>query len=237
MNSQNTFASQLLSYQKAYDIEPLFSDLLDLCLCVLSPSALAGFPLNRDCFESILLKYADPALPLDFTPLFALLLKEMRCQMNPYGRNAYSDILGDFYEEHILGYDPENPFTGWDIHEAKLRPDIIRIEGATPVHKRTLFDPACASGRRLLSFRWMHTVDTFYGADITPACVKMSILNLFLHHVPNAEVICIKITDIGNSFVTGYGFNSLSPGIREIGKEDSKVWQLMQEKVPMALAA
>lgn len=239
MNTQLTFAHALCSYRKVYDLEPLFGDFLDLCLCVLSPTALAGFPLDRERFESILLKYSDPALPLDFTMLFALLLRAVRCRQSlPHQLHCYCDVLGDFYEEHILGYDPEIPFDGWELDQARLRPELITIPGSAPLVKRTLFDPLCASGRRLLNRRWMHTIGCFYGADTRPECAKMSILNLFLHHAPEAEVICTKTTGSGKSFLTGYAFSPSVPGIREIERaEESRVWQLIGDGAALSLAA
>lgn len=233
MNTQNAFARMLLAYQKVYDLQPLFEDFLDLCLVVLSPSALAGFPLDRDRFDSILLKYSDPAMPIDLTSLFAALLREVRCRQNPpHQVYCYSDVVGDFYEENILGYDATNPFASWDMDEAKRRPDLITIHDGPPMKKRKLFDPLCASGRRLLTRRWMHTIGTFYGAEVTPVCAKMCILNLFLHHVPNAEVICVQATDFGSRFLEGYSFSYVSPGIKKIEQSgDSNVWDLAHKRI------
>ncbi len=235
MNTKNTFASVLLQYRNVYDLEPLFSDFLDLCLIVLSPSALAGFPLDRERFESILLKYADPSLPLDVSTLVSLLLKEMRCQVNlPHQLNCYSDVLGDFYEEHILRYDPDMPFSSWDLDEHRLQPDIFTIPGDTPARKKKLLDGLCGSGRRLLARRWMHTVEGWYGMEITPACAKMAILNLFLHHLPEAEIVCVSGDDAGRHFLFGYAFSRTVTGIRELTENQSWVWQTQVGAVAMA---
>ncbi len=231
MNTQNTFATELLSYRNVYDLEPLFEDFLDLCLIVLSPSALAGFPLDRDRFEATLLKYSDPKLPLDVSSLFTLLLKEMRCRLGlPHQLNCYSDVLGDFYETHILGYDAENPFVSWELDTCRLQPDILSVHGDAPMRKKKLFDGQCGSGRRLLARRWMHTVEGWYGMEAAPVCAKMAILNLFLHQVPEAEVICITGKDAGKHYRFGYAFSRTVTGIQEIEqKEQSWAWQLIQE--------
>jgi hypothetical protein len=66
----------------------------------------------------------------------------------------------------------------------------------------------------------------------------MSILNLFLHYVPEAEVICTRTTESGKSFLAGYAFSPSVPGIREIERaEDSRVWQLVGDGAALALAA
>ena len=125
MNNQTPFASLLLPYQRAYDLPPLFEDFLDLSLSVLSPNALAGLPWNRDRFERTLAKYSNPAYSFDFVAVFNCLLQEIPNHRHPF---QYNDVLGDFYEEHILGYDPDNPFSSWGLDELALRSTrLIRI--------------------------------------------------------------------------------------------------------------
>jgi hypothetical protein len=231
MNYTNAFARELLRYQKVYDLALIFEDFLDLCLCVLSPSALAGFPLNRQRFESGLLKYSDPALPFNFASALALLLWEMKgCQ---FPTESYRDVLGDFYEEHILGYDSEDPFSSWDLDSRTpngLR-TILTIDEASG-RKITMLDEHCKSGRRLLARKWNRTIGSYYGVDVNPICVKMSVLNLFVYRLPQAEIACIKEVSGERRFLFSCAFSMKTQGIVEIDRqEDSEVWQQVNANV------
>ncbi len=238
MNKQTPFARLLLPYQKVYDLPPLFEDFLNLSLLVLSPNAIAGLPWDRESFERILDRYSDPACTLDFVSLFNCLLQEIPKHRESYG---YNDVLGDFYEEHILGYDPDNPFSSWGLDELERRSSPL-IKIAPPSNrvgeKAKLLDNHCGSGRRLLEKRWLHTINGFYGLEVTPMCAKMAILNLFLNKVPEGEVVCKKADDYSYSFLFGYRFSGETFGIETTDDESkSVVWQYVldgREVMPQA---
>jgi hypothetical protein len=219
-----------------YDLPVLFEDFLSLCLCVLTPSAIAGLPWDRARFEYLLDKYADLSCPLDFVQAFNCMLQEIPKHRYP---DCLNDVLGDFYEEHILGYDPDNPFSSWDLDEHVLSCatfHIIPSADADSHKKGKLLDELCGSGRRLLSRRWMHTIDGLYGLEIRPVCAKMAILNLFLNRVPYGEIVCKKAADYSYSFLLGYRFSERSFGIEEIVRpEDSVAWQIMNDRIAIAV--
>jgi hypothetical protein len=235
MNNKTSFATLMLSYQKVYDLPALFEDFLNLCLCVLSPNAIAGLPWDRGRFEQLLKKYSDPSYPLDFVQVFNCLLRETPKHRHP---DCFNDVLGAFYKEYILSYDPEEPFSlsNFDEHTlSSLTLVTLAPRDGDYRKKGKLLDELCGSGRQLLSRRWMHTIDGFYGLEIRPVCAKMAILNLFLNRVPNGEIVCKKTEDYSYSFLFGYRFSERSLGIEEIMRqEDSVVWQIMRNRTAIA---
>ena len=77
MNYKTPFAAIMLPYQKMYNLPVLFEDFLNLCLCILTPSAIAGLPWDRERFEHLLDKYSDPSCTLNFVQAFNCLLQEI----------------------------------------------------------------------------------------------------------------------------------------------------------------
>ncbi|WP_121812082.1 HsdM family class I SAM-dependent methyltransferase [Mucilaginibacter kameinonensis] len=64
-----------------------------------------------------------------------------------------------------------------------------------------VLDPACGSGRMLLSAAKRNRHRLFYGADIDPLCCKMALMNMLLHSL-TGEIA--HMDSLSNKFFHGY---------------------------------
>lgn len=141
-----------------------------------------------------------------------------------------NDVLGAFFELHISNGRNGQFFTPTPITEF-----MNAILGTDEVSDESLriLDPACGSGRMLLSAHRMGKgKHELYGIDIDKTCVKMSIINLFLNGAFNAEVMCANAL-APNDFLISYKTSFLPFGIFKIEqREQSRLWHMHQNTFP-----
>ncbi|MBB6131491.1 N-6 DNA methylase [Mucilaginibacter lappiensis] len=114
--------------------------------------------------------------------------------LNPYG---FADPLGEFYMMHISYGRLGQYFTPEPITEMMA---LMTMPEITEPGQKVL-DPACGSGRFLLSAAKQNRLLKFYGADLDPICCKMALLNMLLNSL-TGEIA--NINSISNEFFTGY---------------------------------
>ncbi len=227
MNITNpSLRSHLIDLSIHYDLPTLFDDFLSYCICMTQPHKVPDRPEDTATLLMLVAKYVKEGGILKFDAAYRCMLTEVA--YDPHRR--IGDPLGDFYEEYILGYDPADPHASWDADDHILRihaPEVPRTGITAGTEDIKLFDELCGSGRRLLSRRWMQSVEGYYGMDISPTCAKMTILNLFLQGVPKAEVLAVTVGDEVTYFHSGFRFSRESAGIEEVRRQkDSAVWNI-----------
>lgn len=222
MKSKNeTFASLFDSLAYRYDLRPVFDDFLTISLCAFSRDYATGLSSDEELYMATIAKYDKDVVRDVFPKMLTLLIVEMDDRVDsPKG----NDVLGEFYELNFCRKNSGQFFTPWDICE--LMASCALQKPAVKDAPLRIIDPACGSGRTLLaSAKHFGRQEHFFGIDIDHTCVKMTVLNLFLNGVFNAEVMwadTLRPNDFNMSYVT-----SLLPfGIYRIHeKERSQLWR------------
>lgn len=86
---------------------------------------------------------------------------------------------------------------------------------------KRILDPACGSGRTLLSAAKTNHKNCFFGADNDATCAKMATLNFFLNGL-KGEVSWMN--SLSNEWYGGWHINMNGLGIVPIHKEYSAIW-------------
>lgn len=142
--------------------ESVFSDFLDITICALSSGQY------EEEYLAIVKKYKKEEINL-FCELFA----RMALIMDDGGKGLV-DCLGGFYQQRLSRGKHGQFFTPEHVS------DMIAVMANAKDGSRIL-DPACGSGRMLLSAAKVSRNNYFYGADIDNTCCKMAAINLCLN--------------------------------------------------------
>ena len=148
----------------------VFRDFLDVCLYYLS----AGM-LSED-YLKIEKQYKKEEMPL---------FLEM---LNVVADNSegFRDVLGDVFMEFVSHGHNGQFFTPMPITDMMAM--INNCDNLTP--EQSVCDPACGSGRTLLSAVAMCVKNNegkrprCYGSDIDISCVKMAVINMMMNSIP-----------------------------------------------------
>lgn len=162
-NFTNLFNSLALSNS----LHTVFSDFLTITIC-----ALSGQRYEQEYLE-IIKKYKRNEVD-SFAEMFA----EMVLLMDDSG-TGFVDVLGEFFTMHITRGQNGQFFTPQHITDL-----MAQLTGNTQAKEvdKTVLDPACGSGRTLLSFAKFNGKDNyFFGADVDLLCAKMCVINLCLN--------------------------------------------------------
>lgn len=127
----------------------------------------------------------------------AKLMMEFLTELGELNPEGFADPLGEFYMMHIshgrLGqYFTPEPIT--EMMSIMSMPDELKAG-------QRLLDPACGSGRFILSAAKRNRHLLFYAADLDPICCKMCLLNMLLNSL-TGEVATMN--SISNEFFRGY---------------------------------
>jgi len=144
--------------------EEVFDDFLTILICCLSGERY------EDEYLSIVKKYTKEAFYI-----FPQLANEMVNIMDNDGMGL-TDCLGEFFQHKISKGRNGQFFTPTHITDFM---GMILIDGETIGKK--VFDPACGSGRMLMSAAKVSRRNRFYGADIDHRCCKMTAINFCLN--------------------------------------------------------
>lgn len=130
----------------------------------------------------------------------------------------YSDLLGQFFTEHITRGHNGQFFTPDSVCQM-----IAGIHGEPGTDQgKTIADPACGSGRLILTFAKSNPDNTFYAADNNATCAKMSAVNFFINGV-KGEVAWMNTLSM--EWYGGWHTNRWPRiGIVPIEKEQSSLW-------------
>jgi type I restriction-modification system DNA methylase subunit len=150
-----------IAISKSEDI--VFTDLLDISICALSANQY------EKEYLSIIKRYKKEEVEL-FCELFA----RMVLIMDNDGAGL-TDCLGEFYEQHLSRGKHGQFFT--PEHVCDMMAAIVNPEESN----KNILDPACGSGRMLLSAAKINRNNYFFGADIDSTCCKMAAINLCLN--------------------------------------------------------
>jgi hypothetical protein len=146
--------------------EEVFDDFLTILICCLSGERY------EDEYLSIVSKYTKETFCI-----FPKLAGEMVNIMDNDGRGL-TDCLGEFFTSRITKGRNGQFFT--PIHITDFMGMILLDENTIG---KKVFDPACGSGRMLLSAAKVSRRNRFYGADIDHRCCKMTAINFCLNRM------------------------------------------------------
>ena len=187
----------------------VFSDFLTMVVC-----ALAGGTLDAEYME-VTKRYKAKDVQL-----FAELFAEMVLIMDDSGQ-GFVDVLGEFFTLNITRGQNGQFFTPQNITDlmAQLTADSEKKE-----KNKTVMDPACGSGRTLLSFAKFNSKENlFFGADVDSTCAKMCVINLCLNgmrgQVAHMNSLSLEMFSVYDIFYDAKRF--FVPTIRIIDNEAS----------------
>jgi type I restriction-modification system DNA methylase subunit len=168
--------------EKSY--RQVFDDFIDIIICTLSAGQM------EDKYRQIAKKYKPEEIQ-KLSQLFAHLVQYIN-------NHLYTDPIGEYYQTKITRGEHGQYFTPTHI-------STFLANGTGLDTAKTVYDPACGSGRMLLSAIQTARRDgnnpDCYGADLDSTCTKMAAINLTLHGV-NGEIACLNT--LTNEFFFAY---------------------------------
>jgi len=205
MKNQNKFSDIMSDLAIRHSMNSVFSDFLTLCIC--------AFSLGRmeEKYLSVISGYSRSEAE-KFTLALAALVIEITG--DGYGM---VDVLGEFYENNLSHGKNGQFFTPQNIC------DLMAQVLYSPKPGSHIADPACGSGRMLMSMAKLNRNALYYGADISELCAKMATLNLCLNHI-FGEIAWMD--SLSNKFYGGWAIEPTIKGlprIREITQKESYI--------------
>lgn len=209
----------------AHDDDRVFSDFIDVCI---SNFQLVPTPGLR---ERMLNTYSEKEL----TAMGDLVMEYFNTMERVLAKKPWHDLLGTYYE--VLASKSRKStlgqfFTPQEICDLTTSITIpAKTEGDRLLK---LSDPASGSGRMLLSSHIRLKGQCIcYAEDLDSICARMTVLN-FLSHGVVGEVIHHDSL-MPESFYNGWHVNYMLmdtkiPSVRRIGKEDSFVIKMWQQR-------
>lgn len=199
---------------RRYDLARVFDDFLTIAMCSVHQINIASRLQEKDPDNEKL--YLDTIKSYDREELnqFAKLLSLV--QLSVYDE-PYSDLLGQYFTEHITRGANGQYFTPEPVCEL-----MAMLQGVDEkVSGQRVYDPACGSGRLLLQFAKTAPNNYFYANDVSLTCNKMSSLN-FMFNGLRGEVA--SMNSLSMEWFRGWAINTPTLGIRPIEKENSSIW-------------
>ncbi len=138
----------------------VFPDFLDIVVCCLSMNQ------QEDLYFKTIKRYNKNDLDL-FVQAFAALVVEM-----DNDGEGLKDVLGCYFEEYFYNEKLGQFFTP---------PSVCCLMTSLISPDSTTYDPCCGSGRFFLESAKENRNITFYGADISDMCCKMTLINMCLN--------------------------------------------------------
>lgn len=165
MNDFSSFEKIAFKLAYRHSLPNVFNDFLDMVIC-----ALSGGRMEPE-YQSLIERY-----DIEETNLFSELFSKLVILMDDEGA-GYSDVLGEFFMIHITRGLNGQYFTPQPVTDM-----MAMISGGHQANNKTVCDPACGSGRTLLSAaKVMGKDNLFYAADLDKTCVKMAAINFCLN--------------------------------------------------------
>ncbi|WP_075342471.1 N-6 DNA methylase [Tenacibaculum agarivorans] len=215
-NIFNEFAKPIEHIGRKHGISRVFNDLLIMGICSFHSVNIQSQLTEKDQGNEAL--YMETIEPYSKEELneFAKVLGVL--QLNILDK-PYSDLLGEYFTMNITKGHNGQFFTPEPVCEMMAR--IILPSLKTEEGKRIL-DPACGSGRTLLSAAKINHKNYFFGADNDRTCAKMATLNFFLNGLKGEIAWMNSLT---MEWYGGWHINMNGLGIIFIEKEQSFIWK------------
>ena len=210
----NDLVKTLNQLGRKHDLTKVFNDLLTMGVCSFHRTNIQSRLQEKDETNETLYMETIKPYQRDELNTFATALGIL--QLNVLD-DPYSDILGEFFMQHITKGQNGQYFTPAPVCEmmAKMQCGNLEDEG------NKILDPACGSGRMLLSAAKINHRNYFFGADSSYTCAKMATLNFFLNGL-NGEVAWMN--SLSMEWYGGWHINRNGLGIVPIEKEQSEIW-------------
>ena len=217
----NTLTKILEPLGRTHDLSRIFNDLLTISICSFHRTNIQSHLQKQDDKNEAL--YLQTIKPYTRETLnhFAQVLGVL--QLNVLDR-PYSDILGEFFMQNITKGQNGQYFTPEPICEM-----MVKIQGGNNENGQRILDPACGSGRMLLSYAKHNHKNYFFGADNTNTCAKMATLNFFLNGL-KGEVAWMN--SLSMKWFGGWHINKNGLGIVPVTKEQSSIWSEAPKQKP-----
>lgn len=175
-NKLEPFGGYLEGISRKHGRGKVFDDFLQIIVCCLSMGR------KEELYFKTIKPYDKNELDL-FSQAFSSLIMQM-------DRKPLVDPFGDYFEEYLSNAQNGQFFTPQNIcdlmtsitHSPRAGKDTGRE------HDKRVYDPACGSGRLLLSSAKLNRTRSFVGADISYTCCLMTLVNLCLNSL-NGEVL------------------------------------------------
>jgi type I restriction enzyme M protein len=198
----------------------VFDDFLTICICCFSINPATG----NSFYEEEYLRIIEPYKARKTLDYFPELLAELIIFMEENRDNSQgNDLLGDFFQQEITHGRNGQFFT--PLHVCTMMAQMNSVEETRSMN---VLDPCCGSGRMLVAFGLQSKIShRYYGIDIDPMCVKMTVINLFLNGF-QGEVMCADAL-FPDDFRFGYSLLHFPFGIFKVEtKEESMLWKINQ---------
>lgn len=155
------FANYIDNLSARYGRSKVFNDFLTIAVCCLSMRK------QEELYFKTIKSYNPEELDI-ISQAFAALVVEMdNCGA------GLKDVLGEYFEEYFYNERLGQFFTP---------PCICNLMAElTPANGQDISDPCCGSGRFFLAIAKNNRYNTFYGADISETCCKMTLINMCLN--------------------------------------------------------
>lgn len=208
---RKTFAEHMNGLSQRYGVGTVFSDMLTMIIC--------GFSMKKQedlYFETI--KPYKKAEVINFSEAFAALVVEMTGD-----GSGMIDVLGEYFMEFLSFGRNGQFFTPMNICDM-----MARITNPVTGSSRIL-DPACGSGRMLMSMAKLNRYATFFGADCDANCAKMTVVNMCLNSM-YGEVAWMD--SLSNRWYAGWKIEHTIHGIpciRKISEKESYIHMKLPE--------
>jgi len=228
-NSTETFASIFLRLAAQADLVAAFDDFLTYCICRINLDLGIVFPTDTLRHIDILRRCRMYKRSLNLKQAYQCLLQEMQARNDVGEKN---DVLGLFYQQHILVDDS----TSWMRSSGSQNelPLCERIAEKVAEFRKQgkpikFYEAFGGSGFQLIT-----AADCFpdyegvYAMDACPILTKIVVLNLLLHGISKAEVVCTSYKhalEIDQYF----GWHERNSGICTSTKETAGIWQMLKQ--------
>ncbi|WP_408042356.1 N-6 DNA methylase [Tenacibaculum litopenaei] len=158
---------------RTHGISRVFNDLLTMGICSFHQTNIQSQLIEQDENNEAL--YMETIKPYSKEELNELSKALGALQLSILDK-PYSDLLGEYFTINITKGHNGQFFTPDPVCEMIARMTLPNLD--TEEGKRIL-DPACESGRMLLSAAKINPKNYFFGADNDCTCAKMATLNFF----------------------------------------------------------
>jgi len=165
--AQKQFEKALSSLAYSQSLWNVFEDFLDYTLLM-----LRWHDVKEDHFSELKNRYPKE----EQHKLFAEAFYALACMADNEGAGFY-DPFGDYFMEHFGNKFKGQFFTPETVTDFMAQ---ITIADDTP-DGTSVLDPACGSGRTLLSAAKLNRKMIFYASDIDLNCCKMTVINMMLN--------------------------------------------------------
>ncbi len=213
-NHYDQFVKTLHKLEYKHDLSKAFNDLLTVGICSFHRTNIQTQLQEQDEANETLYMNTIKSYKRDDLNILAEALGVL--QLNVLD-NPYSDILGEFFMQHITKGQNGQYFTPEHVCDMMA---LIQC-GNDQSERNRIFDPACGSGRMLLSAAKQNHKNYFFGADNSETCAKMATLNFFLNGL-SGEVAWMN--SLSMEWYGGWHINTKGIGIIPINKEQSQIW-------------